>query len=254
MMNPESVLQKIRSPGEEEFVVEGRWCVEALLESGEIDVLAVLRAEGCQEEFETEWGHRADVLKVSREDLSEAAGYHFHRGLIALARRPLPRAIREDREGGLLVACPALADAANLGAIVRSAAALGAAGILVPHRSGADIYARKSIRASSGAVFRLPVFESEQLDTDLESLRESGYLIMGTSLSGATIPVSEAPDITNGVILFGPEDGGLSSRWRDLCDLNLTIPMSNEVDSLNVAASAAIILYELVGRKRGNRI
>ena len=144
------------------------------------------------------------------------------------------------------MACPLLADAANLGAIIRSAAALGAAGVLVPHEAGADVYSRKSIRASSGAVFRLPVFESADLAEDLRKLRRSDYTVMGTSLSEGSTPLSEAPEFSNAVILFGPENGGLCETWEKLCDVKLTIPMSDGIDSLNVAASAAIVLYELL--------
>ena len=233
----------------ETIVVEGRWCVEALLESTRFEVIEVWRAKGSHEDLAPSESVRPLIREVSPAALSEVAGYSFHRGILALAKRPPENsaaAAAKETKQGLFVACPELADAANLGVIVRTAAALGSAGVLVASGRGADIFSRKSIRASSGAVFRLPVWECPDLESDLRTFRKEGFFLMGSAIGEESTFLSEAPKPTKGIILFGPEQGGLGEKWLDLCQARICIPMKNKVDSLNVAASAAIVLHELM--------
>lgn len=247
---PDGILELFSNPGPGQFVVEGRWCIEALLEADGFEVTAVLRAEGAYSEFEERYLHLADIYTVPKDQLSAVMGFAFHRGVLALAKRPQSRPIEPSRLSGVVVACPCLADEFNLGAIIRSAAALGASALLVPKNSGADVYSRKSIRSSSGAVFRLPVFECTNLLADIGVLKECGFSILATSLDEDSLSLQDLPSIEDAVVLFGPEKGGLGGDWLDLCDVKLKIPMAGGMDSLNVAASAAIVLYQLsIGRR-----
>ena len=240
----------MQSPGKDCFVVEGRWCVEALLDSGDYETLFILKTEGTHLDLDAKYQDHAEIYHLAKSKISEIAGYPFHRGVLAFAKRPTRKSIDTFHPQGLIIACPELADPANLGAIIRTGAALGAAGIIVPHGHGADVYARKSIRASSGAVFRLPIHESENLAADLGELKARNFMVMGTSLQTDSIPLREAPTYQDGVILFGREKDGLATKWQNLCDVTLKIPMKNGLDSLNVAASAAIVLYECLERNR----
>ncbi|MEM7386101.1 MAG: TrmH family RNA methyltransferase [Verrucomicrobiota bacterium] len=168
MTRHETLLAWVNESGAGHFVIEGRWCIEALLGNPRFEVEGIVRAAGSHGDFVA---GEVPVHEVPKSELSAAAGYTFHRGLIAVAKRPVDDVVPDGR---LLVACPELADSANLGAIIRSAAALGASGILLPKSRGADVYSRKAIRASSGAVFRLPVHQSDDLFQRISDLRAVG--------------------------------------------------------------------------------
>lgn len=231
------------------FVVEGRWCVEALIDNLDFTIDRIVRSEGRHEDIDgIAEDRKARVEVVPRDVMEEELGYPFHRGIFAVARRPAPRPAPVDPADGVWVALPELADESNIGAIVRTAAALGAAGVLLSLNRGADPYSRKSIRHSSGAVFRLPIYQSSHLEDDLEEFGKASFAILGLALTPESLPIHrlEPRNRAKSVVLFGPEKGGLSQRWLDLCERKLIIPMTGGVDSLNVAACAAIILHELL--------
>lgn len=233
------------------FLVEGRWCVEALIANREFTIERIVRSEGRHRDIDGMAEKRGAAIEIaSRESMAEQVGYPFHRGIYAVARRPAPRPAPSTPAGGIWIALPELADESNLGSIVRTAAALGAAGVLLPLDRGADPYSRKSIRHSSGAVFRLPVYQSLHLKGDLKRFGEASFTIIGLALTPDSLPLHrlELGDRARAVVLFGPERGGLSKSWLDLCDRKLIIPMAGGVDSLNVAACAAITLHELLHR------
>lgn len=233
------------------FLVEGRWCVEALIDNHEITIDRIVRSMGRHEDIDEIAEKRGAAIEiVSRESMAEQVGYPFHRGIYAVAMRPGPRSAPLSPAGGIWVALPELADESNLGSIIRTAAALGAAGILLSLNRGADPYSRKSIRHSSGAVFRLPVYQSLNLEHDLERFSEASFAILGLALTPESLPLHRLGpgDRAKSVVLFGPEKGGLPQNWLDLCDRKLIIPMADGVDSLNVAACAAITLHELLRR------
>ncbi len=226
------------------MVVEGRWCVEALLTSRRIRPVVVVRAEDSHTDLDPV---DCELQVVPKAVLAEMTGYAFHRGVLALAERPAPLSAAAERPAGLLVACPELADAANLGTIARSAAALGASGMLVDS-SGAEIFSRKAIRASSGAVFRLPIYHSPTSAMDeVVALQAHGYQVLGAALGADSVPLEQVEaDVQRGVVVYGPEQGGLSEGWKSRCDRLFQIEMQAGMDSLNVSASAAISLYRLL--------
>lgn len=180
---------------------------------------------------------------LTREEASDLLGFHFHRGHLAIARKPEnpPLSIFEHHQGTLVI-LPEIADPGNLGTIIRNTAALSGSGILLG--KGASPYNAKAIRASAGNLFRLPVRQSADLHSDLQRLRDTHTLI-GTSLSPHSIPFSELPTIENPALLLGPEDFGLNAEIESLCHHLVHLPMARAVDSLNVASASAIFLHQL---------
>ena len=167
--------------------------------------------------------------------------------MLARARRPEPKSLEGVGEG-LIVVCPELADASNLGAIIRCAAAFGAAGVAVERGRGASPYARKAIRASSGTIFRSLVWETPTLLADVRALKENGWQVVGTALDARAVPLWEVGHSGKTLLVLGGEGSGLSAEWMDTCDILATLPMAAGVDSMNVATSAAVALYEFLGR------
>lgn len=230
------------------LVCEGRHTVEAALAAGvAIPGLAVAES--------SRWEPPAGlaVHRVDDAALATAMGYDFHRGVVALARMPerglaeLENWMAGRTDAWCLVLCPCLADAANAGAIVRNAAALGAQGVVFG-LGGACPFARKAVRASSGAIFRLPVWQGEAAEVAAMARRE-GVRIVGTALGEASVPLSHYRRPPGPMLLVtGPEAEGLDEAWQDRCHDLVSIPMAAGMDSLNAAASTAVFLWELLHR------
>ncbi|MDA7934886.1 hypothetical protein N9B65_07585, partial [Akkermansiaceae bacterium] len=144
------------------FIVEGQLPVERLQESSYL-VEKIIRIGD----------------DISREEASSLLGFHFHRGYLAIARKPENPPLSAMSEGTLVV-LPEIADPGNLGTIIRNTAALDGAGIILG--KGASPFNAKAIRASAGNLFRLPVRRSPDLLSDLAELSKT-HTILGTSLS-----------------------------------------------------------------------
>jgi tRNA G18 (ribose-2'-O)-methylase SpoU len=207
------------------FIVEGQLPVERLQESSYL-VEKIIRIGD----------------DISREEASSLLGFHFHRGYLAIARKPENPPLSAMSEGTLVV-LPEIADPGNLGTIIRNTAALDGAGIILG--KGASPFNAKAIRASAGNLFRLPVRRSPDLLSDLAELSKT-HTILGTSLSKDSIPICNLPSISGKIaLLLGSEDFGLSGTIESLCDQLVHLPMSRGTDSLNVASASAIFLHEL---------
>jgi len=139
-----------------------------------------------------------------------------------------------------------LQDPGNVGTVIRTAAALGIDGVVVCGRS-ADPFGPKAVRASMGAVFRIPVYVLAPDELRNECKREGIRLL-------AAMPTGEAADIRKigggaAAIIIGNEGSGISEELRSVCDGTVTIPMARGTESLNAAAAAAVILWEIARSK-----
>ena len=230
--------------------IEGRWAVEAALRSSFFVVSSVLVEEGRHSELVNLAEQRkVPIRKLSSELMAQEAGFDFHRGALARADRP-DSASFDDNVDSIerLVVPVGLADGGNLGTIIRTAAAFGADGVLIESGKGADIYSRKCIRASATAIFRLPVFEVSSVPKAMAKFREFKGMVLGASLSdrAAELPMKEVGPKC--AVILGAEKDGLTHDLESSCDELIRLPMSQGMDSLNVAATASIMLYELFGR------
>ena len=197
------------------------------------------------------------VYTADREVLAGLTGYELTRGVLcAMRRRPSPSADEVcASEGERLVAVlEDITDSTNLGAIFRSAAALGVDGVLLSP-SCCDPLSRRSIRVSMGTVFQVPWARfGEDLSWPrgaLDRLRSLGYVTAALALSDDATALDDPRLRGYGrlAVLLGTEGDGLSSRALAGCDLTVTIPMEHGVDSLNVAAAGAVAFWELRKRK-----
>jgi 23S rRNA (uridine2479-2'-O)-methyltransferase len=151
------------------------------------------------------------------------------------------------RDDALILAFDRPTGPGNLGSVIRSAQALGAHGLVITGHA-VDVYEPQTVRASVGALFALPVVRAgsmEEVQAWLARVRDDlpRLHVVGTSAKGDTAVA--AVDFTRpAVVAIGNETRGLSVTWRELCDDLAVIPMAFETTSLNVAAAAAIVLYE----------
>jgi 23S rRNA (guanosine2251-2'-O)-methyltransferase len=177
-------------------------------------------------------------------ELTRLAGSPDHQGMVAEVD-PYPYADpREvlERPDVLVVALDQVQDPRNLGAVCRSAEAAGAAGLVIPSRRSAAVTA-VACKASAGAVEHLPVARVPNLADWLGTAKEAGAWVYGAE-SGADTAHTDA-DLTGKVVLvLGSEGGGLRRRVAQSCDLLVSIPLRGRVDSLNVSAAAAVLMFE----------
>lgn len=141
-----------------------------------------------------------------------------------------------------LVLLNELQDPHNVGAIIRSAAAFGVAGILIPPHNQAPITGTVA-KVSAGMAFRVPLVSIGNVNTTIADLKNQGFWIYGLDEEGSSSIHSEAFD-TPTVFVLGNEARGIREKTKEHCDIMLQIPMAPDCESLNVAASAAVVLYD----------
>jgi tRNA G18 (ribose-2'-O)-methylase SpoU len=175
----------------------------------------------------------------------ELTGYRVHRGALASLRRlPLPSPASVAAGATRLVVLEDIVDHANVGAVFRCAAALGIDGVLVAPRCADPLY-RRSVKVSMGAVFAVPYARLTDWRDGLAWLRGLGFRLLALTPDPAAVPIGSVEQGGPLALLIGSEGDGLSDRWLAGADERVRIPMSRQVDSLNVASAAAIACYLL---------
>lgn len=191
----------------------------------------------------------APLLRVATPLLDGIAAGAADQGIVLLLRRTTPDlAGLLRRRPTLLLAAHGVQDPGNLGSMVRSSHALGADGVLVFEES-ADAWSSRALRAAMGAAFRLPIVETRS-SAAIEPLRAAGFRIVAADAAADAAPASidlRAPTL----LLVGREGAGLPRDLVDAADARAGIPMRPGVDSLNVHAAAAILLYEARRQRDG---
>ncbi len=189
------------------------------------------------------------VYTGDRDVLSELTGYTLTRGVLCAMRRPLPRPMAEIlTDAKRIVVIDGVVDSTNIGAIFRSAAALGIDGALVTTNS-CDPFNRRCVRVSMGTVFLLPW---TWLDGDLQQVRSFGFKTVAMALTDHSIGL-DAEVLRHEeklAIVMGTEGDGLPHEAITSCDYVVKIPMYYGVDSLNVAAASAVAFWELTKSRR----
>lgn len=243
-----------------ETMVEGRNAVLELLRSTHPVDKLFLASE--------HHGRMSDILALAkarhiavqycdRRKLDSMSVTHTHQGVIAQAAAQeyaslddLFAAARLRGEPPLFVICDGIADPHNLGAIIRSAEAAGAHGVIIPKHRAAGLTAVVA-RASAGALAHIGVHKAVNLPNLLTELQKRGVWIFGTDAHGDT-GLYQADFAGPTAIVIGSEGAGLSRLTREKCDFIVSIPLKGKVNSLNASNAAAVLLYEAV-RRRSDR-
>lgn len=203
-------------------------------------------------------GGDVPVFLADETMLKDIVGYNMHRGSMAAMCRPplenpfeLLSRIGDGQEARRVVVLEALVDHTNVGAIFRSAAALGVDAILVTEDCADPLY-RRSVRVSMGTVFQVPWTRIEAWPASIQKLREAGFITAALALTKDAIPLdafSALPDVrarnSKVALIMGTEGDGLKKRTIAEADHAVVIPMAGHVDSLNVAAATAVACWEL---------
>ena len=251
-----------RRPGEDapETVAGRNSVVEALRAGVPATALYVLlgrdRDERIDESVALAAAQGVTLIEAGRTELDRMSGGPVHQG-IALQVPPFSYAHPEDvletalsaREPGLVVALDGVTDPRNLGAVLRSAAAFGAHGVVLPERRAAGVTAA-AWKTSAGAAARLPVARATNRVRTLGTFAEAGLFVVGLAADGDVSLDDLEVAVDPLVVVVGSEGKGLGRLTAQRCDLTVRIPISAQVESLNAGIAAAVTLAEVARRRR----
>ena len=250
-----------RRTGTEAEWVAGRNSVVEALRAG-VPVTGVYVAEGAErdtrlrEAFAIAAERGLNIQEVTRGEMDRMTGGAVHQGLAA--RIPpyeyahpddLLDAAAASGAPPLIVALDSVTDPRNLGAVVRSASGFGAHGVLIPERRSASMTA-SAWKTSAGAAARIPVAQTVNLVRQLKAYQDAGCMVVGLAADGDV----SLPDLDLGdgplVVVVGSEGNGLSRLVGETCDQLVSIPMANQLESLNAGVAASVALYAIAESRR----
>lgn len=242
----EAQLRSVLHPDEALFIAESPKVIRVALQAGCQPVSMLCERRHIE-------GDAADIIRQcenltvytgSREMLSALTGYTLTRGVLCAMRRPQSGKVEEVcRDARRVVVIDGVVDTTNIGAIFRSAAALGIDAVLLT-RNSCDPLNRRAVRVSMGSVFLVPW---TWVDHPVESLRHLGFKTIAMALTDNSAPLDYPPlkQIDRMAIIMGTEGDGLPTGTIREADYVVRIPMAHGVDSLNVAAASAVAFWEL---------
>ena len=255
-----STRPKRRTSGDAEWVAGRNSVVEALREG--VPVNGVYVGEGAdrdarlREAFALAADRGISILEVTRNELDRMTSGAVHQGLAA--RIPsyeyahaddLLDAAAANGEKPLIVALDSVTDPRNLGAVVRSAAGFGAHGVVIPERRAAGMTA-SAWKTSAGAAARIPVAQTVNLVRQLKAYQDAGCMVIGLAADGeVSLPDLELADGPL-VVVVGSEGNGLGRLVAETCDQLVSIPMANQLESLNAGVAASVVLYAISEARR----
>ena len=245
----EAQLRKCVEPEKGIFIAESPKVIRVALDAG-YEPLALL----CEQKHIT--GDAADIVERcgnipvytgERDLLATLTGYTLTRGVLCAMRRPIARSVENVCcAARRVVVIDGVVDTTNIGAIFRSAAALGIDAVLLT-RSSCDPLNRRAVRVSMGSVFLVPW---AWLDAPIEALKECGFRTAAMALSDNSVSIENEALVGEErlAIIMGTEGEGLAQEVIDAADYVVRIPMAHGVDSLNVAAASAVAFWQLRAR------
>lgn len=224
------------------FMAEGELVIRRALDAGHVMKSALMSSAKVQP-----FANAFDELDVivylaSDELLGSVTGFHVHRGALAAFHRPPPRSLLEVcSRSRFVMVLEDLVDHTNVGAIFRSATALGCGGIVISPRCADPLY-RRALKVSMGATAMVPWTRATTWPSALAELTEMGFTTIGLTPAGDT-DISRLAGVARPALVVGTEGHGLSIGALAACEVKAVIPMANDIDSLNVAAASAIACY-----------
>ncbi len=242
---------------EHEGLIIGRNAVAEAIKSGRtIDSLLVAKGErgGSVGPLISKCRDRGTVVKeVDRRKLDKLCGGENHQGIAAWASvheyasiEDILENARSKGEPPFVIVCDEIEDPHNLGAIIRTADACGAHGIIIPKRRGVALtYAVGKV--SAGAIEYVPVARVSNLASALDELKEKGFWVYGADMDGKRW---DEQDYSGSVALIvGSEGKGISRLVKEKCDFIVSLPMKGKINSLNASVAAGILMYEIAKKR-----
>ncbi|BCT76176.1 rRNA methyltransferase [Sinomonas cyclohexanicum] len=241
-------LRKVREPAEGLYIAESSRVLRRALDAGHTPRSFFLADKWLDGLADVLAAHPEVPAYVGPPELlEEITGFHLHRGAMAAMHRPEPVPVAELLAGARRVAVlEDIVDHTNVGAIFRSAAALGVDAVLVTPRCGDPLY-RRSIRVSMGTVFQVPWARLDSWPEGIAELQRLGFTVAAMELTDDAVDVDALAEraVDRLALVLGTEGAGIAAATLAAADLAVKIPMRGGVDSLNVAAASAVAFWEL---------
>ncbi|MFG2332041.1 TrmH family RNA methyltransferase [Streptomyces sp. NPDC048604] len=238
-------LRRRREPAEGLFIAEGEKVIRRAKQAGYEMRSMLLSAKWVDVMRDVIDEVPAPVYAVQPDLAEQVTGYHVHRGALAsMQRKPLPTAEELLLTARRVVVMESVNDHTNIGAIFRSAAALGMDAVLLSPDCADPLY-RRSVKVSMGAVFSVPYARLDTWPKGLEAVREAGFKLLALTPAERAASIDEAAPhkLERVALMLGAEGEGLSRQALMAADEWVRIPMAHGVDSLNVGAAAAVAFY-----------
>jgi len=226
------------------FLAEGEKVLRRAVEAGfraRSFLMAPRWLEGLSDVLESSG---APCYVVTEDVAEEVTGFHVHRGALAsLERIPLRPVAEVVRDARTIVVLEDVVDHTNVGAIFRSAAALGVDAVVLSPRCADPLY-RRSIKVAMGAVFSVPYARMDDWYDGLATIADAGFTTVALTPAEDAVEIEQAvAGVAKVALLMGSEGPGLSHRWMRAADRRAVIPMAAGINSLNVAAATAVACY-----------
>lgn len=228
------------------FVAEGRLVVARLLES-RCEIESILVTPAAREALGPLLPEDRPVLVAEQAIVNAVTGFNFHRGCLAIAKRPTAIPLEAFASARRVVVLEGVNNPDNIGGIFRTAAAFGVDGVVLDPSAGDPLY-RKAVRTSMGAVLRLPFARAHEWPASLRVLRGWGFTVAALSPSGGLTIDEFSATLARGsrlALIAGAEGPGLSSAAISEADASIRIPVDPSSDSLNVVVALSIALHQL---------
>ena len=238
--------RRVRDGREDDLIfVEGERLIEECLQSG-LALAACFHSPEVSPRAQTILAELADrgcpLLPTADAVLATVSDTVNSQGLIVLAERPTAQLEEVLLSSGLLVCLDAVQDPGNFGTILRTAEAAGATGV-ISMKGSVDAYSPKVLRSAMGSAFRLPIVTGVTDEGLMEHLHKADLQIVAATADGETL-YHEPNWLEPTMVILGNEANGVSNDLLELCETSIRIPLRSPVESLNVAAAAAVILFE----------
>ncbi|MFE0776592.1 TrmH family RNA methyltransferase [Streptomyces sp. NPDC058861] len=246
-------LRRRREPAEGLFIAEGEKVIRRAGRAGYAMRSMLLSAKWVDTMRDVIDAVEAPVYVIDPDLAERVTGYHVHRGALAsMQRKELPEAAGLLAEARRVVVMESVNDHTNIGAIFRSAAALGMDAVLLSPDCADPLY-RRSVKVSMGAVFSVPYARLESWPHGLGTVREAGFRLLALTPAERAVSIDEAAPhkLDRVALMLGAEGEGLSQKALKAADEWVRIPMAHGVDSLNVGAAAAVAFYAVATGRPG---
>lgn len=224
------------------MVVESAKVIAKLLDS-DAEPIALLATEAALKTNVFDSSRFETIYTLAEKDISTLIGYHYHQGVIALAKRPAMTELSD--LGPRILILNSLTSPENVGALIRTAAGLGITDILFD-RETCHPHVRRAARVSMGSVFFMRWHQTANLVAAIDSLKSRGIAVVGGANDPGSISIHDYDWQASGhAILIGSEGHGIFPEVRDACSKLVFIPMNDRVAHFNAAAAGAMMMYEM---------
>jgi len=232
------------------FICEGRYLVEEAIraaEQGQLRLVSLLCDSSQIKKWKNKTPHQVRLITLDNDKLNSLVGFNFHRGVLCCCAVPEPPSESLLLQTSRILVLPHLDNIDNLGQLSRTAAALALDAILIG--KGPNPFARRCVRVSMGAVWKIPIVKSDYLDHILDKwIQQCPNVkseIVGTAATSNAEPFREWTPAPRTALVLGTESHGLDNFWQARCAKHIRIPLARQIDSLNLSAAGAILMNKM---------